>query len=154
MGNYDNQNAQIKNQETLYNANAKDRQSGADQQAREVFSEKVFTSKAKQQEQKLTALDALYKTIAENKALNRNGDLIMKMTRAFDQYGNYNGYTPQFQVNPTLGIGANPATAPNAAPGKFQPAGGIQGLTPGKSYYNRRTGRTLRFDGSNLTEVK
>ena len=154
LGNYDNQNAQIKNNETTYNAQARDRQSGADQAARESFSEKVFTSKAKQQEQKLTALDGLYKTIAENAALNRNGNLIMKMSRAFDQYGNYNGYAPTFQPNPQLGISTNPTTATTSPPGKFQPAGGVQALKPGTSYYNRRSGKTLRYDGTSLVEVK
>jgi hypothetical protein len=149
VGNFENMNAQTKNQEILYNTQVRDKQSAADQQAREVFEDKVLTSKAKQQEQKLTALDSLYKTIAENRALNRNGNLIMKMSRAFDQYGNYNGYQTQFGVNPMLGMGA-PNTG--TATGKFQPAGGIQGLTPGKSYYNRRTGKTLYFDGINLQE--
>lgn len=154
MGNYDQQNAGIKNQEITYNTQAKDKQSIVDAQAREDFSNKVLTSKAKQQEQKLTALDGLYKTIAENSALNRNGNLIMKMSRAFDQYGNYNGYAPSFQPNPQLGISSNPSTNANPPVGKAQPAGGIQGLTAGKNYYNRRTGKTLRFDGNNLVEVK
>jgi hypothetical protein len=149
IGNYENQNAQIKNNEIQYNTQARDRQSLADQQARETFEEKVLTGKAKQQEQKLTALDSLYKTVAENAALNRNGNLILKLSRAFDQYGNYNGYQPTFTMN-----GAPPSN-PYASPsGKPQPAGGIQGLTPGKNYYNRRTGKTMRFDGTSLVEVK
>ena len=150
LGNYENQNTGIKNQEIQYNTQVRDRQSVSDQQSREALEEKVLTSKAKQQEQKLTALDGLYKTVAENAALNRNGNLIMKMSRAFDQYGNYNGYAPSFQPNPQLGI---PQT-PQQPGGKYQPAGGIQGLTPGKSYYNRRTGKTMRYDGTNLVEVK
>ncbi len=148
MGNYENQNAAIKNQEIEYNTRAKDIQSSADAKSREDYSTKVLESKAKQQEQKLTALDSLYKTVAENAALNRNGNLIMKMSRAFDQYGNYNGYAPSFQPNPSLGINTNKPTGP------AQPAGGVQALTAGKSYYNRRTGKTLRFDGTNLVEVK
>lgn len=147
LGNTENQNAQIKNQEILYNTQVRDKQSVADQQAREVFENKVLTGKAKQQEQKLTALDSLYKTFAENRALNRNGNLMMKFSRAFDQYGNYNGYQTKFSINPTAGVSTTPT-------GKIDPAGGIQNLTPGKSYYNRRSGKVLRFDGVNLVEMK
>lgn len=149
LGQYENANAQIKNQEILYNTQVRDKQGVSDQQSRELFEDKVLTSKAKQQEQKLTAMDALYKTIAENRALNRNGNLMMKFSNAFDQYGNYNGYQTKFQVNPALGMKA--PVDPNA---KFQPAGGIQNLTPGKSYYNRRSGKVLRFDGNTLIELK
>jgi hypothetical protein len=146
IGNTENQNAQIKNSEILYNTQVRDKQSVANQQAREIFEEKVLTGKAKQQEQKLTALDSLYKTFAENRALNRNGNLIMKFARAYDQYGDYNGYNTKFSVNPSLGL--NPPQ-PNT-----QPAGGIQNLQQGKTYYNRKTGKVLRFDGVNLVEVK
>jgi hypothetical protein len=150
LGNFENQNAQIKNQEILYNTQAKDKQSFSDQQSREVFEDKVLTSKAKQQEQKLTALDTLYKTIAENRALNRNGNLMMKFSRAFDQYGNYNGYQPLFGVNPQSGV---PNTSNYSLPkGKTEAAGGVQGLQQGKSYYNRKTGKTLFFDGTNLIQ--
>lgn len=151
LGNTENQNSQIKNNEITYNTQVRDKQSVSDQQSREVFENKVLTSKAKQQEQKLTALDSLYKTMAENRALNRNGNLIMKFSRAFDQYGDYNGYQHIFGVNPSLGLPTDPATTTNS--GKYSPyAGGIQGLVPGKSYYNRRTGKTLYFDGNNLRE--
>lgn len=152
LGNYENQNSQIKNNEILYNTQVRDKQSAADQQSREVFEDKVLTGQAKQQEQKLTAMDALYKTIAENKALNRNGNLIMKFARAFDQYGEYNGYQPQFGINPALGVGSSAYFPSTVAAQKTQPAGGIQGLTPGKTYYNRRTGKTMYFNGSNLIE--
>jgi hypothetical protein len=149
LGQYENQNSQIKNNEILYNTQVRDKQSASDQQSREVFENKVLTSKAKQQEQKLTALDTLYKTIAENRALNRNGNLIMKFSRAFDQYGDYNGYQTKFGINPALGF-----NRPTPGTGKVEAAGGIQGLMPGKTYYNRKTGKVLRFDGGTLTEVK
>jgi hypothetical protein len=149
LGNYENQNAQIKNNEITYNTQVRDKNSAADQQAREVWENKTLTAKAIQQEQKLTALDSLYKTIAENRALNRNGNLIMKQSRVFDQYGEYNGYQPIFSVNPALGM-PNIPTATGTS--KFQPAGGVQQLATGKSYYNRRTGKTLFFDGTKLIE--
>lgn len=149
MGQYENANAQIKNNEITYNTQVRDKNSLADQQAREVFENKVLTSKAIQQEQKLTALDSLYKTIAENRALNRNGNLVMKFSRAFDQYGDFNGYRHIFGVNPALGIPNTPTTTGNTGA-----AGGVQQLAPGKNYYNRKTGKTLYFDGTKLVERK
>jgi len=149
LGNYENQNAQIKNNEITYNTQVRDKNSLADQQAREVFENKVLQSKATQQEQKLTSLDALYKTIADNRALNRNGNLIMKYSRAFDQYGDYNGYQPLFSVNPALGMPTTPTTVGSA---KTTAAGGVQNVQAGKSYYNRKTGKTLYFDGTKLVE--
>lgn len=151
LGNYENQNSQIKNNEILYNTQVRDKQSVADQQAREVFEEKVLTGKAKQEEQKLTALDSLYKTIAENRALNRNGNLMMKFSRAFDQYGNYNGYQTKFQVNPQFGMNSAPTGAPTGKAGSTA-AGGIQNIKPGQSYYNRKTGKTYYFNGTTMTE--
>jgi len=145
IGNYENQNAQIKNQEIQYNTQARDRQAQSDQQSREAFEEKVLTGKAKQQEQKLTALDSLYKTVAENAALNRNGDLIQKMSKAFDQYGNYNGYNPTFTANTP--IQPNQYTAPQNMSAK-----GVTTFTPGKSY--KLAGKVFRYDGNNLVEVK
>jgi hypothetical protein len=156
LGQYENQNAQIKNNEITYNTQVRDKNSLSDQQARETFENKVLTSKALQQEQKLTALDALYKTIAENRALNRNGNLVMKFSRAFDQYGNYNGYQPVFGVNPALTLPNTSAYTFNAgkagATTALPAAGGIQGLQAGKNYYNRKTGKTLYFNGTSLIE--
>lgn len=154
LGNYENQNAQIKNNEITYNTQVRDKNSAADQQARELFENKVLTSKAIQQEQKLTALDSLYKTIAENRALNRNGNLIMKFSRAFDQYGEYNGYQPIFTINPQLGIGTDAYNTTTPKTGAAGAAGGIQQLAQGKNYYNRKTGKTLYFDGKKLVERK
>lgn len=153
LGQYENQNAQIKNNEITYNTQVRDKNSLADQQAREVFENKVLQSRAIQQEQKLTALDSLYKTIAENRALNRNGNLVMKFSRAFDQYGEYNGYQPQFTVNPAFGINNSPYEI-SPKTGAAGAAGGIQQLGSGKSYYNRKTGKTLYFDGKKLVERK
>jgi hypothetical protein len=150
LGQYENQNAQIKNNEITYNTQVRDKNSLADQQAREVFEGKVLTSKAIQQEQKLTALDSLYKTIAENRALNRNGNLIMKFSRAFDQYGDYNGYQPIFQVPPTFGVQTQTGT--NTA--GTQAGGGLQQIKAGKDYYNRRSGKTYYFDGNKLLQRK
>jgi hypothetical protein len=106
LGQYENQNAQIKNNEITYNTQVRDKQGLADQQARESYDTKVKQALALQQEQKLTAVDALAKTYAENRALNRNGNLMMKFAPAFNQYGNYNGYETKFSINPMLGVNA------------------------------------------------
>ena len=146
LGNTENQNAQIKNNEITYNTQVRDKQSVSDQQSRELFEQKVLTSKAKQQEQKLTALDSLFKTIAENRALNRNGNLIMKFSNAFDQFGDFNGYQHRFGINPAAGIQNNlPPKDKTTAAGRLQKIG--DGM-----WYNSKTGKTFFFDGKNLQE--
>jgi hypothetical protein len=153
LGGTENRNAATKNREIEYNTQVRDKNSVATQQAREIFDTKVLKSKAIQQEQKLTALDSLYKTFAENNALNRNGNLVMKFSKAFDQYGDYNGYQHVFGVSPQFGMpNTGSAYTVNQPKGKTESAGGVQGLTQGKTYYNRKTGKTLFFDGNNLVE--
>lgn len=49
-------------------------------------------SKEAQRQQKLTSLDELYNRVAQNRKLNREGNLLMQLYPAFDQYGEYNGY--------------------------------------------------------------
>lgn len=105
-GQYENINKGIKNQETEYNANVRDRQSVADQQARDSFEQKFLGSLEAQRQQKLDALNELYSRFAQNKALNRNANLIMKLAPAFDENGNFNGYK-RYMFNPgqnTLGL--------------------------------------------------
>jgi hypothetical protein len=148
LGQYENQNAQIKNNEITYNTQVRDKNNLSDQQARESFEEKVLTSKAKQDEQKLTALDSLYKTFAENRALNRNGNLIMKFAPAFDQYGEYNGYQHQFSVNPMLGLGMGNGFAPSTGyNGSKQ-----QQYMPGQKY--RFGSKMYQYDGRSFKESK
>lgn len=105
LGQYENINKGIKNQETMYNANIRDRQSLMDQQAREVFEQKYLGSLEAQRQQKLTALDELYTRIAENRKLNREGNLLMKLFPAFNQNAEYNGY--RYQFRPPIGFPSN-----------------------------------------------
>jgi hypothetical protein len=104
IGNYDNQNAQIKNQETLYNANVRDKQSFADAQSRDTFEQKVLASREAQRQQKLTALDDLFTRVALNHKLNREGNLMMQLFPNFDQNAQYNGRQRYFASN-SMGSG-------------------------------------------------
>jgi hypothetical protein len=99
IGNYDNQNAQIKNQEILYNAQAQDRQSAVNAQSSDSFERKVLASREAQRQQKLSALDDLFNRVAQNHALNRNGNMIMKLFPNFDSNLNYNGQQRYFTTN-------------------------------------------------------
>ena len=99
IGQYDNQNAQIKNQETLYNSGVRDRQSGADQQSREQFEQKVLGSREAQRQQKLTALDDLFTRVSLNRKLNREGNLVSQLFPNFSQDATFNGNQRYFTTN-------------------------------------------------------
>jgi hypothetical protein len=148
LGQYENQNVQTKNSEITYNTQVRDKQSILDQQARNVYEVNDLDSMAKQQEQKLTALDSLYKTIAQNKALNRNGNLVMKFANAFDQYGDYNGFQHLFATNPAAGIQAITQMANTKSE-----QGRLQELKEGSMYYQPKEGKTYRFMGGKLTSL-
>jgi hypothetical protein len=97
LGQYENINTGIKNQETQYNAGVKDRQSLINQQARGVFEDQRLGSLEAQRLQRRTDWDSLTNTVAQNHALNRNGNLVMQLFPAFDQNAQYNGYRVPFQ---------------------------------------------------------
>lgn len=97
LGQYENMNTGIKNQEILYNASVRDRQSALDQRARELFETKYLGSKEAQRQQVRTSMDELYQRLAMNRKLNREGNLLMQLFPAFDQYGEYSGYRYQFR---------------------------------------------------------
>lgn len=91
IGQYDNSNNQIENNARYYNASVDDKQSAADAQSRENFERKQLGSIEAQRQQKMTYLDSIMTKIAQNKALNRNGNLIMQTAPNFNSYGQYNG---------------------------------------------------------------
>lgn len=97
LGQYENANSQIKNQEIGYNTNVRDRQSIADQSAREVTESKYLGSKEALRQQQKTSWDEIYTRLAQNKKLNREGNLLMKLFPAFDQNADFNGYKYQFR---------------------------------------------------------
>ena len=99
IGQYENANKSTQNQETQYNASARDRQEMANAQSRESFYTKVLQGRAKQEEQLLTGIDALAKTYAENRAFNRNANLLMKLAPNFNEKAEYNGVPASMQSN-------------------------------------------------------
>jgi hypothetical protein len=141
LGQYENINSQIKNQETLYNANVRDRQSLADQQAREVFERKYLMSKEALRQQRAQSFDELYTRMAQNRKLNREGILLMQLFPAFDQYAQFNGYQIPLR---------NPLSMPQ--PGVSVPVAPPTGKAPvqsrEKSYVVLPSGKTIYFTPS------
>ena len=101
LGDYENKNSQIRNQEEMYNANVGDRQSSADQQSREVFEQKYLGSLEAYRQQKMTNLNSIFDKIAQNKRFNIEKNLLEKTTPNF-KMGNYNGKQKYFMVNGKL----------------------------------------------------
>lgn len=87
LGQYSNINANIDNQEVMQNTGLRQAQAQADLQSREAFERKVLGSKEAARQQQLQAWDDLYTRLAMNRKLNREGNLLMKLYPAFDQYG-------------------------------------------------------------------
>lgn len=116
LGQYENQNASIQNQEIGYNTNVRDRQSLADAQSREKFYSSVLQGRDNQRLQKLQAIQDLSRVAQLKARQNKSGNLILKMTPAFDQNGEYNGY----QYLPVLPDGMDQGFIPQAQtkPGK------------------------------------
>jgi hypothetical protein len=98
LAEYENRNAGIQNQEITYNTQARDRQSMADAQSRQNFYDKVLQSRDNQRLQRLQAIQDLSRAQQLKARQNNSGNLILQMTPAFDQHGEYNGY----QYLPTL----------------------------------------------------
>ncbi len=98
MSQYDNQNAQIKNNETTYNTNAGDRKSVADASARGKYYSDVQVARENQRQQRLTAIQDISRVIQMKRRQNASGNLLLKLSPAFNQRGEYNGY----QYNPTI----------------------------------------------------
>jgi hypothetical protein len=111
LSQYENQNAAIQNQEITYNTQARDRQSLQDAKSRETFYDNVLKARDNQRLQKLQAVQDVSRAFQLKARQNNSGNLILKMTPAFDQNGNYNGY----QYLPTLPDDMNPGFIPQPA---------------------------------------
>lgn len=96
LGQYENANVGVKNQETQYNTQVADRQSGLDQQARDAFEQKVLGGKEAVRQQKREDWGSLFSKIAQNAKFNKEGNLLMKLFPAFTQTGDYDGYQHKF----------------------------------------------------------
>src|SRR5271155_602068 len=98
LGQYENENSQIKNRKTENNTQARDRQSMADAGSRKKFYENVLRSRDNQRLQRLQAIQDLSRVQQLKARQNASGNLIMQTTPHFDQFGQYNG----LQYVPTL----------------------------------------------------
>ena len=105
MANYDNQNVGIKNREIDYNTSVRDRQSVADAQNRGAYHRNVQLARENQRQQRLKSVEDISRVIQLKRRQNRSGNLIQKLSPAFDQYGEYNGYQYLATLPSELGIG-------------------------------------------------
>lgn len=110
LGSYENQNAVIQNQEIAYNTAVRDRQSLSDAQSREKFYTDVLKGRDNQRLQKLQAIQDLSRVQQLKARQNKSGNLILKMSPAFNQAGEYNGY----QYIPVLPDGSDAGFIPQA----------------------------------------
>lgn len=117
LGQYENINKGILDKQDMYNNEIDMKQGLADQQAREVFERKVLGSREALRRQHLTSWNDLYTRLAQNRALNRNANIAMKLFPAFDQNLDWNGYQAQIReplsmpnigLLPGLNFGQNP----------------------------------------------
>lgn len=101
LGNTENINNQIYNNYLRYEDQMRNQQSATNYAARQNFEQKYLTTLDKQRQQQAVAKGDLYNTLALNRKLNREGDLIMSMFNFYDQEGNYTGNPYQFTRNAT-----------------------------------------------------
>lgn len=116
LGDYENRNAAIKNSEINYNTQAKDRQSAADYQTRGSYYRNVQLSRENQRQQRLKAIEDLARVIQMKRRQNTSGNLILKLSPAFNQQGEYNGYQYVPVIPPELGYTAEQQNFPTPAP--------------------------------------
>lgn len=92
LGEYENANVGITNKEIEYNTGVRDRQSLADAKSRESFYGNVLQARDNQRLQKLQAVQDISRAQQLKARQNNSLNLISKLSPAFDQEGNYNGY--------------------------------------------------------------
>jgi len=115
IGEYANQNANIKNREIEYNTNARDRQSMADAGSRQKYYADVLQSRDNQRLQRLQAIQDLSRVQQLKARQNASGNLVMQLAPHFDQTGQYNGTPVQFTLPPEIMGDADfiPSNQPN-----------------------------------------
>lgn len=105
LGNTENLNNQIYNNHLRYEDQMKNQKSNVDYQARQLFEQKYLTSLEKKRQQEAVSRGDIYQTLALNRKLNREGNLVMSMFNYYDQEGNFNGNPYTFNANtPTNNI--------------------------------------------------
>ena len=91
LAQYQAANADRADKTDQYNDQTKYATDSANMQLRDQFNTRVLQSKEIQREQKLKSIDDLFTKIAQNRKLNREGNLALQMTPYFDQFGKFNG---------------------------------------------------------------
>lgn len=137
LSSYDNQNTQIKNNEIAYNTNVRDKNSAAAAQSRESYYSKVLQARDNQRLQQDQSLEDLSRVEQLKRRQNRSGNLLLKMSPAFDENGNYNGYQEQFYLPPELGL-TNTLQQPTPA------VKGTTSKTSTTSYFKSPDGRVYK----------
>lgn len=66
---------------------------------RDQFVNRVLQGKEIQRQSKLNALDDYFTKLAQNRKLNREGNLVLQLTPYFDQYGQFNGKQYKMIIN-------------------------------------------------------
>jgi len=102
LSQYENQNAGIKNQEITYNTQVRDKQSVADAQSRGEFYKNVLLGREAQRQQFLTSLGQLSRVDQLKRRQNVSGNLMLKLSPAFDQFGEYNDYQYAPYLDPSM----------------------------------------------------
>lgn len=103
LGEYENANVGIQNKEIEYNTGVRDRQSLADAKSRESFYGNVLQARDNQRMQKLQAIQDISRAQQLKARQNNSLNLISKLSPAFDQEGNYNGYQYIATLPPEMG---------------------------------------------------
>jgi hypothetical protein len=103
LGQYENQNTEIQNKETEYNTQVRDKQSMSDAATRANFYSNVLKSRDNQRIQKLQAIQDLSRVQQLKARQNTSGNLVSKLSPAFDQSGEYNGYQYVPVIDPETG---------------------------------------------------
>lgn len=91
LGNYANTNTQRKDAMDQQNAQTVAATEAQNMSLRDQAYLRQLQSIEAARQQKLTAFDSLYTRIAQNRKLNREGDLILALTPHFDQMANFTG---------------------------------------------------------------
>jgi hypothetical protein len=99
LGQAENVNNDITNKWMQYEDQMRNAKSQTDFGARQQFEQKYLTTLEKQRQQRAISKGDLYNTLAQNRKLNREGDLVMSMFNYYDQFGDYTGNPYKFNTN-------------------------------------------------------
>lgn len=102
LGQTENANNQIFNNWLQYEDQMRNARSQNDFNARQMFEQKYLTSLEKQRQQRHLSFGDLMNTLAQNRKLNREGNLVMEMFDFYNQYGQYNGNKYNFTSNNSI----------------------------------------------------